>query len=412
MSDCLKSIPHEESLDGLQSFLERAVSRSVIGLGESTHGTREAFQLKHRLIRALAEQRGLRTVAFECGFAAGRLVDGYVRWGLGSAREALGQQGYWCWENLEVLELIEWLRKHNSELPSDERIAFVGIDVQKVESGLSELLAAFDRGVYGPEQDPAADGPGAQILLDAAGVIRSLMAGKLEAGDPEAAPAVRTLFEAAPRLPEPGLTALCRNVARYIDTYLNTEREDGLAVRDEYLAATVLEVLAESPGLMVIWAHNEHVAVNPDFFGTRAMGHHLREALGETYLAVGMLFGAGAFLARSWGERSSNRVDEFRVGRAGEGHVEHCFLAKPFGLYGSTMIQTAAGAQYRRYLGSLYDPKVDAEHPDAFRIERPLTDFDLLAWLPVTHAARYLGDSGSPPGKMRRGGAVPVESTD
>ncbi len=68
-------------------------------------------------------------------------------------------------------------------------------------------------------------------------------------------------------------------------------------------------------------ALNEHVAVNPDFFGTRVMGHHLREALGERYLALGMLFGEGAFLARSWEER---RVSEFQMGQAGKGHVERC----------------------------------------------------------------------------------------
>lgn len=56
-------------LDDLAPFLELAATRSVIGLGEATHGTSEAFQLKHRLIRALAEQGDLVTIAFECGLA-------------------------------------------------------------------------------------------------------------------------------------------------------------------------------------------------------------------------------------------------------------------------------------------------------------------------------------------------------
>lgn len=72
-------------LDDLALFLELAVTRSVIGLGEATHGTSEASQLKHRLIRALVEQGDLSTIAFECGLAAGRLIDEYVRWGHGSA---------------------------------------------------------------------------------------------------------------------------------------------------------------------------------------------------------------------------------------------------------------------------------------------------------------------------------------
>lgn len=384
-------------LDDLAPFVHLAASRSVIGLGEATHGTREAFQLKHRLIRALAEGAGLRTLAFECGLVAGRLIDDYVRLGRGAAREALAQQGYWCWENSEVLALIEWLHEHNVPLPPSERIAFVGVDVQKVEPGLPELLAALERGAEAREPPLGDRAPDPTESSDAIWVVRQLLAGELARGAPAAAPAVRLLFSAAHRLATPELRALCRNTARYVDTYLNPERgENGLAVRDEYLAATLLETLAERPGLTVVWAHNEHVAVNPDFFGTRAMGHHLREALGEQYLALGMLFGEGSFLARSWGERGTNRVVEFRVGRAGEGHVERCFAGRAPGLYASASLPASAGARYRRFLGNLYDHGVDEQHPDAFRIERPLSDFDLVAWLPEATAARYLGAEAMP----------------
>lgn len=387
----MSTVSPAEPLHDLAHFVAQAASRSVIGLGEATHGTREAFQLKHRLIRALAEAGGLRTVAFECGMAAGRLIDEYVRFGSGEAREALAQQGYWCWENHEVLELIEWLRRHNARLAPGERIAFVGIDVQKVEPGLPELLAALE---VADERPSASSGDDLVLrtLEAAARAVGQLLSGEMVRDAPIAASAVKDLFEAAPRLATPGQRALCRNAARYVDTYLNPERENGLEVRDEYLAATVLETLAERPGLAVVWAHNEHVAVNPDFFGTRAMGHHLREALGEGYLSLGMLFGEGAFLARSWRER---RVSEFRVRLPGEGHVEHRFRGRGLGLYDARRISVGTDSRYRRFLGMLYDHGVDAENPDAFRIERPLTDFDLVAWLPETSAARYLGETAA-----------------
>ncbi len=380
-------------LDDLAPFLELAATRAVIGLGEATHGTREAFQLKHRLIRALAERVGLRTVAFECGFAAGRLIDKYVRWGHGSAQYALQKQGFWCWENHEVLTLIEWLREHNSHLARDERITFVGIDVQKIETGLPELLAALEGLTESGTVQASTSDIGSGIVQDAAMAIQWLLE-EPKHGDGRAAGVVRTLTRAVPVLPTPELRALCRNAARYVDTYLNPEHEDGLAKRDEYLAATALEVHAERPGRMVVWAHNEHVAINPDFFGTRAMGHHLREALGDNYLALGMLFDQGSFLARTWGERSTNRVAEFRIGRAGEGHIERSFAGRALGIIDTAKVPTDYGAQsapYRRFLGNLYDHEVNAQRPDAFRIERPLTDFDLIAWLPHTQAARYLG---------------------
>lgn len=390
----LHTVEPQDPMDDLELFLAVAASRSVIGLGEATHGTQESFQLKHRLIRLLAEHGGLRTVAFECGLAPGRLIDQFVRFGQGSAREVLAQQRYWCWENEEVLALIEWLREHNSGLPADERIAFVGVDVQRVESGLPELLAALEGSTR--DQDSAGSESRSTVLSEAAQTVRWLMDGELDAGSPQAGQAVRHLFGAAEWLGTPELRALCRNVARYVDVYLNPEHEDGLVKRDEYMAATVLEVLKERPGLMVVWAHNEHAAVNPEYFGTRAMGHHLRSALGDGYLSLGMLFGEGAFLARSWEERVKSRIVRFSIGRAGLGHVERFFDDLPLGLYATAALPTNAEARYRRMLGSLYDHEIEAHTPEAFRIERPITDFDVVAWLPETAAAQYIGAEPAP----------------
>ena len=145
---------------------------------------------------------------------------------------------------------------------------------------------------------------------------------------------------------------------------------------------------------MAVWAHNEHVAVNPDFFGARVMGHYLREALGNDYLALGMLFHEGPFLARTWGERCTNRVAEFRIGRAGEGHVERSFAGRALGIIDTAKVRSAKGAEparYWRFLVSLFDHDVNVQHEDAFRIDCPLTDFDFIAWLPNTRAARYVG---------------------
>jgi erythromycin esterase len=363
-------------LDLLAPFVELVANRSVIGLGEPTHGTREAFELKHALIRALAEGGLLRTVAFECGFAAGRLIDGYVRDGSGTARDALVAQDFWCWENTEVLAFIEWLRAHNACLSPDDRISFVGIDVQRVERGLPALLLALE--------GLAAHGGGA--CSESLAFVRALAAGGVARGDASASSAVPALLEAAGLLVDPLARALCLNVARYVDVYLNAEHEDGLLLRDEYMADTLLEQVSERPGLTVVWAHNEHVAVNPDFFGSAALGHFLREELGAGYVALGMLFGEGSFLARSFSDR---QVREWRVEPAGPGHVEQLFAGKAQGIYGTGSFEKQ-GMRYRRYLGMLYDPVVARQQPETFRVERPLSDFDLVAWLPVTLSAGYL----------------------
>lgn len=376
----LASTSPEASADDLSDLVSALASRSVVGLGEATHGTRECFELKHRLIMALAASGALRTVAFECGYAPGRLIDAYVRWGRGSAREALSAQRYWCWEMEEVLALLEALRAHNAALPPDERVAFVGVDVQEVGPGLAELALGLEAA------------PGSPAARRAARFVRLLLAGGLERGSPAAGEAAAVLAEAAAGVAPGPLRALCWNVARYLDVYLSPT--GGLARRDEHMAATLLEALAERPGLAVVWGHNEHVAANPDFFGARAMGHHLREALGDGYVALGMLFGEGAFASRDWASRV---VSEHWVGAPRAGHVEACFLDLPMGVYAPEMVPGAGAGRFRRFIGNLYGPEQDAANPELFRVERPLSDFDLVAWLPVTRASRPLRGSAVGP---------------
>jgi len=75
-------------------------------------------------------------MTFECRLGSARLLDYRVRSYRGAARNALAQQGYWCWENQAVLNVIERLKKHNVSLVPTERSVFVGIDGQKVDAAL------------------------------------------------------------------------------------------------------------------------------------------------------------------------------------------------------------------------------------------------------------------------------------
>lgn len=114
-----------------------------------------------------------------------------------------------------------------------------------------------------------------------------------------------------------------------------------------------------------------------------------------------MLFGEGSFLARSFSDR---QVRECRVERAGPDHVEQLFAAKTLGIYGTGSFE-AQGMRYRRYLGMLYDPVVARQQPEGFRVERPLSDFDLVAWLPTTLSAGYLRPLTACSGDANSGGS-------
>lgn len=120
----------------LEPLVARFGSHSIVALGEATHGTREFFRLKDRIIRALVRRAGFRTVALEISPHAGELVDRYIRDGSGDAKDVLHQFEFWTWQTEEFLELIQWMRAWNVEHPAAEMISFVGINATGAERDL------------------------------------------------------------------------------------------------------------------------------------------------------------------------------------------------------------------------------------------------------------------------------------
>ncbi|MET4927310.1 erythromycin esterase family protein, partial [Streptomyces sp. PSRA5] len=135
--------PLKEVLDGVR----------IVGLGESTHGTREFFQLKHRLLEYLVTELGFTTLAMEASASAGPAVDAYVRGGVGDPAQVLTGLGFWTWRTEEVLDMIEWMRAYNDGRPADEQIRFAGIDPQRSGDSLA-VLEAFLTSVA-PDRLPA-----------------------------------------------------------------------------------------------------------------------------------------------------------------------------------------------------------------------------------------------------------------
>ncbi len=111
--------------DDLAALARMWAGVDVLGLGESTHGTREFFTLKHRLLEFLVLDLGLQVVAMETSESAATVVDDYIETGVGDAAAALAGLGFWTWNTREVLAMIEWLRRHNQQVPAERRVRFV-----------------------------------------------------------------------------------------------------------------------------------------------------------------------------------------------------------------------------------------------------------------------------------------------
>jgi erythromycin esterase len=84
-------------LTDLAPVSDALANARVVGLGEATHGTREFFQLKHRLVRYLVMEHGYRLFGLEANFSETLALDRYVVHGEGSPRDALRGIYFWTW---------------------------------------------------------------------------------------------------------------------------------------------------------------------------------------------------------------------------------------------------------------------------------------------------------------------------
>ncbi|GAA4086081.1 erythromycin esterase family protein [Nonomuraea soli] len=248
----------------------------VVGLGEATHGSREFFELKHRLLKILAEQ-GFTTLAMEASMSAAERVNDYVLHGKGDPLRAVAEMGFWTWRTAEVLAVVEWLREYNRDGP---RMTFAGIDPQYPGDSLEAL------GERLPEE------------------LRAL--GGFRLGDPPLPPAVA---EAAGRLaadtPDVPIGGPAVPSDRHVRAVLQSAElsvrpfPEVPALRDRFMADNVGLLLADPAARVAVWAHNGHVMKGRAKGGlVAAMGHHLVERHGPAYYALGLLFGQGEFLSR------------------------------------------------------------------------------------------------------------------
>ena len=123
----------------LVSFKKLVGDAQIIALGESTHGTSEFFRLKHRVLEYLVNQLGVRVFAIEDNQLVVERVNKFVLGGAGTARSSMHGM-FSVWQNEEVHNMIDWIRHYNDN-HSEDKVQFVGFDVQNLALPLDSLLA-------------------------------------------------------------------------------------------------------------------------------------------------------------------------------------------------------------------------------------------------------------------------------
>ena len=118
----------------------------IVGLGEATHGTKEFFQLKHRIFKYLVENHGFRIFAFECDMGESYYVDNFVTRGEGDLDDIMkNKMHFWTWRTEEVKELLLWMREYNENKSDEDKIHFIGVDCQFLTYQADIILNYFNK---------------------------------------------------------------------------------------------------------------------------------------------------------------------------------------------------------------------------------------------------------------------------
>lgn len=318
----------------LQPLKEILKDVKVVGLGEATHGTREFFQIKHRILEFLVLEMGFNAFALESSYSACQLINEYILNGTGDLATELTGQGYTAWDTEEFTKMLNWLRNHNKGLPEEKKVRFYGLDLWLNEYGRNEVLnylkkttpervATTDSLFKNLSKEEAKwpmgiDSESEKSLLSLLPQMQDLL-NYLELNRNE-------LISNSSLSEYNEVMQYCKVMKRWImanTSALLPPILDKGSMRSIYMAENLLDILDSGPDKkFVVWQHNSHIARGGLSENELNFGYTLSKKIGESYYAFGLEFNQGSFQYRLFeGGDTFSDLKEYKVPPGPEGSL-------------------------------------------------------------------------------------------
>lgn len=329
------------SFEDLLPIGEMVGDARIVSLGEPTHGNKEVFQLKHRMIEYLVEKKGFNIFALECPFGEAYDINRYVLDGIGDPEKALAGIYYWAWDTREVLDLIKWMRAYNANPDHKKKIKFYGFDPQDPERAARVMLEYLNKvdpvleknvrpelGILEvPFSNPEIIGRRQFIPEEYDSLSLVEIQGVMMAFDKK-----KDQYVKASSLSD---WTFAKQHARQVEYYIKTNTDDGINYnkeRDIGQAENIKWILDHEgkEAKAIVWAHNSHVGNSPRK-GYEMMGYHVRQQYGNQLKIFGFFFNQGRFRSLDDGFPAKGMLD-FTVEAAPEGTLEHKMASAGFSL--------------------------------------------------------------------------------
>jgi erythromycin esterase-like protein len=120
-------------------------------IGEASHGTHEFYQTRAELTKYLIEERGFNAITIEGDWPDAYDVHHYIH----SAYDEEGSEQAlryfkrfptWMWRNQDVVEFINWLKKHNDSIKEkNHKVGFYGLDLYSLHSSMEAIIQQLEK---------------------------------------------------------------------------------------------------------------------------------------------------------------------------------------------------------------------------------------------------------------------------
>ena len=292
-----------ENFEDLKCLKQYLNDKSLVQLGESSHGTNEYSQIKVRLIKFLHEELGFNVIAFESGFFECYYT--YENLNNYTDEEALNNSIFsFVWGTEEVLELYKYIKQTQStENPlvlcgfdcqlsgdnHDKRPEFLYDMLSKIDTSYAAEIFSFDNHFFSSviynnsyllSNEDEIKSKYLEIILFIEQHIEQLIG----------------YYHEKPLYPAFIKQSINSTLAEidYRIAYIENNEEEQFYVRDSAMASNISFLKEElfPDEKIIIWAHNYHIAYDPDcqawYSNAKNMGNWLVEKYREELYTIGL----------------------------------------------------------------------------------------------------------------------------
>lgn len=248
----IKTLIPDSSFEDIDFLNEIVKEKEILALGEVTHGTREIYGYKDRLIRYLVSKMNYKSIAFEADNGGLEILDNYINGKIDNTSMSPNYKS-----------LLQWLKAYNKTKSEQDKVHIYGLETREFNTAIDRLLGMYkdisqrDKGVLLEIKNTQFDKIGKESLANFRMVCT--------------------------RLPDNLQTKM---LIQLIDNYRNFTGTGKIGVRDRFMAENAIAIKENSNNRkLIIWAHNGHVA-KTSLYGKSAMGEYLDEKYGDKYYVV------------------------------------------------------------------------------------------------------------------------------